>query len=147
MASLIYNSYWHDLTRGLIVDGTATFKVMLATSGYTADATAKDSHLVRSSITPEATGGGSTGYTAGGNTVTVVIAKDTTNDRITITLNGTTWTTASGGTLTARHAVWYVNVGTAGTDRLIAVNDFGSDQIASNGGTLTLPASTITLQN
>ena len=41
--------------------------------------------------------------------------------------------------------LWYVNVGTAATDRLIAVNDFGSDQTASNGGTLTLPNSVITL--
>ena len=144
MASMIFTSYLDDAMRGLIVHSGVTYKVMLTTSGYTED---KDTHLVRTSITPEVTGGGLTGYTATGATSTVTITKNTTNDRIEISLGGSVWTTSAGGTLTARKAVWYVNVGSAATDRLIAVNDFGTDQTASNGGTLTLPASTITIQN
>lgn len=148
MSSLIYNSYWHDIARGLIVDGTATFKVALLTSAYTADESAKDTHLVMTTpIASEVTGGGTTGYTAGGSAATVTIAKVTASNTITFTLQGATWTTSAGGTLTARHAIWYVVVGSNATNRLIAINDFGSDQTATNGGTLTLPNSTITLTN
>ena len=50
MSSHVYMSYWHDVIRGLIIDGSATFKVMLLyTNGYTADENAKDTHLVRTS--------------------------------------------------------------------------------------------------
>lgn len=142
MPSLIYNSFWDAVIRGnLDVDG-ATFKVLLTTSGYTED---KDTHVNRSSVTSEVAAGN--GYTAGGNSATVTVnAIDTTNDRIEITLGGTTWTAGAGQTLTARKAVYYQVVGSAATDKLVAVIDFGSDQTASNG-TLTLNASTIRLQN
>lgn len=142
MASLIYNSFWDDVVRGLLdVDG-ATFKVMLVTSAYTED---KDAHLLRSSVTGEVAAGN--GYTAGGVAAAVTVTKDTANDRIDISLAGATWTTGAGQTLTARKAVYYQNVGTAGTDRLVAVIDFTTDQVASNGGTIVLAASTIRLQN
>jgi hypothetical protein len=142
MASLIYNSFWDDVVRGLLDVDSSTFKVLLTTSAYTED---KDTHLVRTAVTNEVAAGN--GYTTGGNTVTVTVAKDNATDRITITLPGSTWTTAAGQTLTARKAVYYQNVGTAATDRLVAVVDFTTDQTASNGGTLTLSNSTITLQN
>lgn len=142
MASLIYQSFFDDTVRGLINSATATFKVLLTTSTYTEN---KTTHLVRSDITNEVAAGA--GYTAGGNTVTVTVTKDTTNFREDISLGGTTWTTTAGTTLTARKAVYYVSVGTAGTDRLVAIVDFGTDQVASNGGTLTLSASTLRIQN
>lgn len=143
MASLIFNAYWDTTIRAGIANGTVAVKVMLTTSGYVED---KDAHAFRSSVTNEVAAGA--GYTAGGETSTVTVTKDNTNDRVTISLGGSTWTTGAGQTLTARKAVWYVSRGGVATaDDLIAVNDFGTDQIASNGGTLTLPASTITLQN
>lgn len=142
MPSLVYNSFWDDVVRGLLdVDG-ATFKVLLTTSGYVED---KDTHLVRSSVTNEVAAGN--GYTAGGAAAAVTVTKDTANDRIDIGLAGATWTTAAGQTLTARKAVYYQVVGTAGTDRLVAVIDFGTDQVATNGGPITLGASTIRLSN
>ena len=142
MASLVYNSFWDDVIRGLLDVDSGTFKCMLTTSGYTED---KDTHLVRTSITNEVAAGA--GYTTGGASVTVTVTKNTANDTIVISLGGATWTTAAGQTLTARKAVYYQVVGTAATDRLVAVVDFTTDQIASNGGTLTLSASTITLTN
>lgn len=142
MASLIYNSFWDDVVRGLLDVDSSSFKVLLTGNTYNAD---KDTHLTRTNVTGELTAGN--GYTAGGNTVTVTVAKDNATDRITITLPGSTWTTAAGETLTARYAVYYQVVGTAETDRLVAAVDFTTDQTASNGGTLTLSNSTITLQN
>lgn len=142
MASLIYTSYLDDSFRGLINSGTATVKVMLTTATYTE---AKNTHLVRSDVTNEVAAGA--GYTAGGASTTIGVTKDTANSRIDIALGTATWTTGAGQTLTARKAVYYVGVGTAATDRLIAVIEFGTDQVASNGGTLTLSASTVRITN
>lgn len=142
MASLIYTSFWDDVVRGLIDVDAATFKCLLTTSGYTED---KNTHTVRNQVTNEVAAGN--GYTAGGAAVTVTVTKDTANSRIDISLGGATWTTAAGQTLTARKAVYYVDTGNVATDRLVAVNDFVTDKIASNGGTLTLSASTIRLDN
>ena len=138
MASLIYNSFLDDLAHANFDLDTVTVKVMLVTSTYTEN---KDTHLKRSDITNEVTG---TGYTAGGNTVAATLAKDTSTDRITITLASTTWPSS---TITARKAVYYVSRGGASTaDELIAVDDFGAD-VVTTAGTFTLNASTITLQN
>jgi hypothetical protein len=112
---------------------------MLCTSTYAPN---KDTHTKRSDVTNEVTG---TGYTAGGNSVTVTVAAvDTANDRVDITLGGTTWTTA---TITARYAVYYKARGGASTaDELVAVNDFGSD-VTSTAATFTLNASTLRKSN
>lgn len=138
MASLIYNHCLDNAARGTIDFDTDTFKVMLVTSAYTEN---KDTHEFRSDVTNEVSG---PGYTAGGNTVTVTVTKDDANDRIDISLGGTTWPTS---TITARKAVYYKSRGGAATaDEIIAVNDFGSDVI-STGGTFTLNASTLRIQN
>ena len=139
MASLIFNSALRDEAIGSIDYDTDTFKVMLTTSAYTEN---KDTHTKRSDVTNEITG---TGYTAGGNAVTVTVAAvDTANDRVDITLGGTTWPAS---TLTARKAVYYKSRGgAASSDELIAVVDFGSDVVTTTG-TLTLTASTLRKQN
>lgn len=143
MASVIYTSFWDDMARGNINASTASIKIALTTSGYTE---AKATHTKRSDVTSEVAAGN--GYTTGGAAVAAMtITKDTANNRITFSIPGATWTTSAGQTLTARKAVIYAAVGTAATDQLIAVVDFGTDQVASNGGALTLSASTITLQN
>lgn len=138
MASLIYNRALELWARGSIDFDTDTFKVLLTTSAYTEN---KDTHDFRDDVTNEVTGAG---YTAGGNTVTVTVTLDTGNDRVDISLGGTTWTTS---TITARKAVYYKSRGGAATaDELVAVNDFGSDVI-SVAGTFTLNASTMRVSN
>lgn len=139
MPSLIYNSALRDEATAAIDFDTDTFKVMLTTSAYTEN---KDTHTKRSDVTSEVSG---TGYTAGGNTVTVTVGTvDTVNDRVEITLGGTTWPAS---TITARKAVYYKSRGGASSaDELIAIVDFGAD-VASVSGTLTLTASTIRKQN
>ena len=139
MPSLIYNSALRDEATAAIDFDTDTFKVMLTTSAYTEN---KDTHTKRSDVTSEVTG---TGYTAGGNTGTVTVGTvDTGNDRVEITLGGTTWPAS---TITARKAVYYKSRGgAASADELIAIVDFRAD-VASVSGTLTLTASTIRKQN
>lgn len=139
MPSLIYNSLLRDEATAAVDFDTDTFRVMLTTSAYTEN---KDTHTKRSDVTSEVVGAG---YTAGGNTVTVTVgAVDTANDRVEITLGGTTWPAS---TITARKAVYYKSRGgAASADELIAVVDFGAD-VASVSGTLTLTASTIRKQN
>ncbi len=138
MASLIFNRALELWARGSIDFDTDTFKVLLTTSAYTED---KDAHDFRNDVTNEVSG---TGYTAGGNTVTVTVTLDTANDRLDITLGGTTWPSS---TITARKAVYYKSRGGASSaDELVAVNDFGSD-VVSSAGTFTLNASTLRITN
>lgn len=138
MASLIYNRALELWARGQIDFDTDTFRVLLTTSGYTED---KDAHDFRNDVTNEVTGAG---YTAGGNVATVTVTLDTANDRVDITLGGTTWPSS---TITARKAVYYkARGGASSADELVAVNDFGSDVISSSG-TFTLNASTLRISN
>lgn len=138
MASLIFNRMLELWARGNIDFDTDTFKVLLTTSAYTED---KDLHDFRDDVTNEVAG---TGYTAGGNTATVTVTLDTANDRLDITLGGTTWTTS---TITARKAVHYkARGGASSADELIAVNDFGAD-VVSVAGTFTLNDSTLRITN
>lgn len=139
MASLIYNSMLNRLVTGNINFSTDTFKVMLTTSAYTED---KDAHDFRNDVTNEVSG---TGYTAGGNTITVTVsALDTANDRQELIMGGTTWPAS---TIVARKGVYYKSRGGASTaDELIMVNDFGSD-VSTTAGTFTLNSSTIRNQN
>jgi len=138
MASLIYNQMFGRWANGNINFGSDSFKVMLLTSAYTEN---KDTHTYRSDLTNEVSGAG---YTAGGNAVTFSVTVDTTNDRLDITLGGTTWPSS---TITARKAAYYKARGGAPTaDELIALNDFGSDVVTSSG-TFTLNASTLRIQN
>lgn len=139
MASLIYNSGLDDAVRANVDFDTDTFKVMALGAAYTEN---KDTHTKRSDLTNEVTG---TGYTAGGNTVTVTVTKDTANDRIDISLGGTTWpaSTISG----AQKFAYYKSRGGASTaDELVAVIDNGS-AVSTTAGTLTLTASTLRIQN
>jgi len=138
MSSLIFNRALELWARGSIDFDTDSFKVMLTTSAYTED---KDAHDFRNDVTNEVSG---TGYTAGGNSVTVSVTLDTANDRVDISLGGTTWTSS---TITARKAVYYkARGGASSADELVAVNDFGSDVVTSSG-TFTLNASTMRIQN
>lgn len=138
MASLIYNGALEAIARGGIDFDTDTIMVLLTTSSY---AESKDGHAFRSDVSNEVVGAG---YTAGGQTVGITVGLDTATDRVTITLGGATWLAS---TLTARKAVYYkARGGASSADELIAVIDFGAD-VATVGGTLTLQASSIRLNN
>lgn len=138
MASLIYNSCIDDLARNNIDFDTNTFKAMLVTSAYVPN---KDTHDKRDDVTNEVVG---TGYTAGGVTSACTVTKDTANDKVTLQFAAVSWASS---TLTARGCVYYKSRGGASSaDELVAYNDFGSD-VSTAGGTFSVAASTITLQN
>jgi hypothetical protein len=76
-------------------------------------------------------------------TVTVS-ALDTTNHRFTITLGAVSWASS---TITARKLVVYkARGGASSADELVACVDFGAD-VTSTANTLSVAASTITIQN
>ena len=138
MASLIYNSAPDEMARGDIDFDTDTFNAMLVTSSYT---TNKDTHDFRDDVTNEVSG---TVYTAGGVASAVTVTKDTANDKVTIQLGAVSWASS---TITARGCVYYKSRGGASSaDELVCYADFGSD-VSSSGGTFSVAASTITLQN
>jgi cation transport regulator ChaB len=138
MASLIYNSAIDDMARGAIDFDTDSFKAMLVTSAYTPN---KDTNDRRDDVTNEVSG---TGYTAGGVASVCTVTKDTANDRVTLSFAAVSWASS---TITARALVIYKSRGGASSaDELVAYNDFGSD-VASSGGTFSVAASTVTLQN
>lgn len=74
-----------------------------------------------SEVTGEVTG---TGYTAGGATVTgVAAAYNAASHALTVTAGNVTWD-ATGGSLAAARAVWYIDTGTPSTSPIVAVWDF-----------------------
>jgi hypothetical protein len=108
---------------------TDTFFVMLVTDAYVsgvADAT-KKTHQFRSSITGEVAAGG--GYTTGGQAL----------DGVTVTQVGDNWVVDfsdevfPAASFTARGAIIYKSTGSAATDALVGLFDFGSDKTASGG--------------
>ena len=138
MASLIYNSAPDKMARGDIDFDTNTFKAMLVTSTYVPS---KDADDFRNDVTNEVSG---TGYTAGGVASAVTVTKDTANDKVTIQFGAVSWASS---TITARGCVYYKSRGGASSaDEIVAYADFGSD-VSSSGGTFSVAASTITLQN
>jgi hypothetical protein len=138
MASLIYNSAIDDMARGAIDFDTDSFKAMLVTSDYTPN---KDTDLKRSAVTNEVVG---TGYTAGGVASVCTVTKDTANDKVTLSFAAVSWASS---TITARGLVYYKSRGGASSaDELVAYNDFGSN-VSSTGGTFSVAASVVTLQN
>lgn len=139
MASLIYDSFSDDVSKGNIVGSTDTFKAMLVTSTYTPN---KGTHAKRSDVTNEVTG---TGYSSGGTAVTNTVASDTTNHKETWTFSNPSWASS---TITAHAAVIYKSRGgLASADNLVCYVDFGAD-VSSTAGTFSVTFSTpLTVQN
>lgn len=136
MASGIYGSFIRDVFNGDITCDTDTFYVMALGASYAEDF---DTHNRRDDLTNEVSG---TGYTAGGQSVTVTVnAYDAANNRLEITLGGTSWTssTISGA---QKFAYYKRRGGASSADELVALIDNGSP-VSTTNGTLQLNASTI----
>lgn len=139
MASFIYNAAVENEAKGEIDYDTNTFKIMLVTSSYTAN---KDTHEYRDDVTNEIANGN--GYTTGGQTITCTVAKDNTNDRVTLTFPASSW---ANSTITAAGAVVYRSRGGASSaDELVYYNDFGGN-VSTTNATFTVGGSVITKQN
>jgi len=112
-------SFKVDLLDGEHDFGVDTFKIALYTSSATLDAT-----TTAYSVTNETSG---TGYTAGGNTLTVSTTPTSSGTTAFISFSNTTWSTA---TITARGALIY---NSTNADKAVAVLDFGSDKTSTAG--------------
>jgi len=108
--------------------GTAdVFKIALFTSAATLGAT-----TTAYSTTNEASG---TGYSAGGNTLTISQVPTSSGTTAFLDFADTTWSSA---TITARGALIYKS---GGGNPAVAVLDFGSDKTSTNGDfTIVFPA-------
>lgn len=114
-------SFKQELMEGVHDFTTHTFKIALFTSSATLDAT-----TTAYTTTNEVSG---TGYTAGGNTLTVVGGSVSTSGTTAfVDFADTEWVSA---TLTARGAVVY-NSSVVGNPA-VAVLDFGADKTATAG--------------
>jgi hypothetical protein len=100
-------------------DTAQTFKIALYTSSATLDAT-----TTAYSATNEVSG---TGYTAGGNTLTISVNPTTSGTTAYLDFADTTWAAA---TITARGALIYKS---GGSNPAIAVLDFGADKTSTAG--------------
>ena len=118
-----------------VLDGTfdfssgtsQVFKIALFTSSATLDAA-----TTAYSTSNEAVG---TGYTAGGNTLTISTNPTSTGTTAFLDFADTTWSSA---TITARGALIYKS---GGTNPAVAVLDFGSDKTSTAGDfTIVFPA-------
>lgn len=119
-----------------VLDGTfdfssgtsQTFKIALYTSSATLGAA-----TTAYSATNEVSG---TGYTAGGNTLTISANPTSSGTTAYLDFADTTWSTA---TITARGALIYLADG--GTNPAVAVLDFGGDKTSTAGDfTIQFPA-------
>jgi len=134
MASDLFNTFKRDVMKGSVaLDGGAIWCMLLANTYTTVDATGDTGFDFRNDITSYEVS--TTGYTAGGVTLGTAgvqtISADSTNDwSYWDTTVNPQWDTI---TVTARYAVVYRSTGSAATDNLIAIYDFGSDQTATNG--------------
>jgi hypothetical protein len=126
MANLVYNAFKQKQLNGNQIDlDTDAIGVALVLSGYSPNI---DTHDFFDDITNEASGAG---YTAGGITLSgTTVFMNTATDLAMFDAADVTWSTS---TITARGAVLYHRTGTAGTSKLIAYFDFGTDQVSSAG--------------
>jgi hypothetical protein len=100
-------------------DTAQTFKIALYTSSATLDAS-----TTAYSVTNEVSG---TGYSAGGNTLTISTNPTTSGTTAFLDFADTTWSSA---TITARGALIYKS---GGSNPAVAVLDFGGDKTSTAG--------------
>jgi len=112
-------SFKVDLLDGEHDFGVDTFKIALYTSSATLGAT-----TTAYSATNETSG---TGYSAGGNTLTVSTTPTSSGTTAYLSFANTTWSTAS---ITARGALIY---NSTNANKAVAVLDFGSDKTSTAG--------------
>jgi hypothetical protein len=122
------NAFKTGLMNGTFNFTSGTFKIALYTNAATLDAT-----TTAYTTTGEVVG---TGYTAGGNVLTISQTPTTGNSPNTtayISFANTSWTSA----LTARGALIYQS---GGGNPAVCVLDFGSDKTSSTTFTVQFPA-------
>jgi hypothetical protein len=133
MASGWYNSGLRDVADRTIDLVADTIKIILVTSAYTPD----PDHAFASSLTNELSGTGYTSGFGGAGRKTIAskaFATDLTNNRVTFTFAGVTWTAINAGS--PKYAILVKEITNDAATRLIAYLDLGT--VTTNGGDLTI---------
>ena len=130
MADVIFHNILTEALKGNLDFDGDTIKVVLVTDSYTPDA--DDTQYSDVSANEVANGNG---YTTGGYTVALTVTDDDANDRVVIDSADPTWTASSGSIGPFRYAIWYDD--THASDLLLYLFDFGSNQTANDGATIT----------
>lgn len=126
-----YGKAIENIINGDLDMGAGTFKVALASSSYTPD---PDAHDFWNDVSAnEVTG---TNWSAGGQTVTVTLDQDTSNNRIRVFVSDVSVNTV---TLTdGKHAILYKDTaGAASADNLVGYVTFDT-ALAPTAGTLNI---------
>jgi hypothetical protein len=110
---------FNTTNRALASNTQDVFKIALYTSSATLDAT-----TTAYTTSGETTG---TGYTAGGNTLTVSVVPTSSGTTSYLSFGTTSWTTA---TITARGAMIY---NSTNANKAVCILDFGSDKTSTAG--------------
>lgn len=141
MASFNFNFGIRGIVTGAIDLDTDSFKMLLVSSVLTE--TEKDAFDFRNDIINEVTG---TGYTAGGNAVTLTVAAvDGPNNDVEITASAVSWPTS---TITALGAVIYkARGGASSADDVLCFLDFGGSVASTNGTFTVTPSGSLKFQN
>lgn len=134
MADTIFHNILTEALKGNLDFDGDTIKVVLVTDSYTPDA--DDTQYSDVSANEVANGNG---YTTGGYTVALTVTDDDANDRVVIDSADPTWTASGGSIGPFRYAIWYDD--THGSDLLLYCFDFGSNQTANDGATITVTVS------
>ncbi|MEM3040417.1 MAG: hypothetical protein QXG97_00135 [Nitrososphaerota archaeon] len=145
MPTSAYNKFHifvEDLAHGVHSLNTHTLKVLLTNTAPSASDTDYDStfgppaKLIPTSNAAEISAGN--GYTAGGNSVTITTASQSSGT-YTLAGNQVVFTASGGSMATFRYAVLYNSSGGAAATRpLIAWFDYGSSLTLNSGETLTI---------
>lgn len=133
LSSTPYNGARYELGKGAVNLSTANLAVLLCGSGYTPD---RDAHKFLSSVTNEASGNG---YARQALT-TVTWTQSDAIDRAVLKSDPVAFS-ASGGPITARYAVLFVDTGNAATSLLlecILLDTAPADVSAQDGGQIVL---------
>jgi len=132
-SSILYTSYPGDVWAGNCLT-THSYKALLTTSAHTIS----HLHTKRSQITNEL--GTGNGYTQGGAAITLSVATDTTNKKMTLTVGAVSWPNS---TISAHQMhIFRSRGGASSADELVAVVDNGVNPVVSNNSTMTWFAST-----
>ena len=128
------NNFKELIGTGAIDLSSDTFKVALMGSGFTFD---PDTHGTWADVSASELAGGS-GYTAGGETLTVssAWAQDNTDDQGTVSWNNVTWTASGGDIGPFRAAIIYDD--THASDVIVGCIDFETDITTADGNIFQL---------
>lgn len=138
MASFNFNATIRTIVNNFF--GSGTYKMLLVS--VLPGETEKDAWDFRNDVTNEVVG---TGYTAGGNAVTLTVAAvDNANNDVEVTCSAATWPTS---TITAVAGIIYKEIGSAATDPVIAVIDFGGTVTSTLATFTATPTGSLKFQN